>query len=57
MIEMNLLVLRRHADDGVSETRNLTIVTASVDRIQLLDHLHANYDYRIRGTLPPASSS
>lgn len=38
-----------HADDGVSETRNLTIVTASVDRIQLLDHLHPNYDYRIKG--------
>lgn len=39
----------RHADDGLSETRNLTIVTASVDRIQLLDHLNDSYDYRIKG--------
>eukprot|EP00026_Physarum_polycephalum_P007457 Phypoly_transcript_07517.p1 GENE.Phypoly_transcript_07517~~Phypoly_transcript_07517.p1 ORF type:complete len:488 (+),score=74.44 Phypoly_transcript_07517:52-1515(+) len=38
-----------HADDGISETRDKTIVTASVDRIQLLDNLHADYDYRIRG--------
>lgn len=41
----------RHADDNNPKTRPLTIVTASVDRIQLLHQLYPDRDLTMRGIL------
>jgi hypothetical protein len=39
-----------HAEDNNPLTRPLTIVTASVDRIDLLNKLHADRDVKMQGT-------
>ena len=46
-----------HADDGNPETEPLLIVTASVDRIDLLQPLSINEDYRLTGYVTHVGTS
>jgi acyl-coenzyme A thioesterase 9 len=46
-----------HADDNNPTTRPLTIVTASVDRIDLLSKLLADRDMRMRGCVSHVGNS
>eukprot|EP01121_Diplochlamys_sp_Union-15-3_P005618 TRINITY_DN1594_c0_g2_i1.p1 TRINITY_DN1594_c0_g2~~TRINITY_DN1594_c0_g2_i1.p1 ORF type:complete len:432 (-),score=61.47 TRINITY_DN1594_c0_g2_i1:50-1345(-) len=50
-------VSHKHADDNNPVTRPLTIVTASVDRIDLLDKLYADRDLRMDGCLSYVGTS
>jgi len=47
----------QHADDNNPKTRPLTIVTASVDRIDLLNKLVIDRDMRLRGCVSHVGSS
>jgi acyl-coenzyme A thioesterase 9 len=48
---------QQHADDNNPATRPLTIVTASVDRIDLLSKLHIDRDMRMRGCVSHVGNS